>query len=48
MNYLKTLISSSKIVNECEKKLENNAITKKNILDIIIKQLNSTIYVDLS
>jgi hypothetical protein len=27
-------------VNECEKKLESNATTKKNILNIIMKQLN--------
>jgi len=27
-------------VNECEKKLESNVTTKKNILDIIMKQLN--------
>jgi hypothetical protein len=40
MNYLETLVSSSKIVDECEKKLESNVITKKNILDIIMKQLN--------
>ena len=39
-NHLETLVSSSKIVNECEKKLESNATTKKNILDIIMKQLN--------
>ncbi len=40
MNHLKTLVNSSKIVNECEKKLESNATTKKNILNIIMKQLN--------
>jgi len=39
-NHLKTLASLLKIVNKCEKKLESNATTKKNILDIIMKQLN--------
>jgi hypothetical protein len=48
MNYLKTLVSLLKIVNKYEKKLKNNVIIKKNILDIIMKQLNLTIYVNLN
>ena len=41
MNYFETLVSLSKIVDECEKKLESNATTKKDILDKIEQQLNS-------
>ncbi len=37
MNYFETLASSSKIVNECEKKLENNAIIEKDIFDTTMK-----------
>ncbi len=48
MNYLKTLVSLLKIVNKYEKKLKNNIIIKKNILDIIMKQLNLTIYANLN
>ncbi len=31
-----------------KKKLESNIITKKNIFNIIIKQLNLTIYINLN
>jgi len=48
MNHFETLVSSSKIVNECEKKLENNVITKKNILNIIMKQLNLIAHASLN
>ncbi len=48
MNYLETLVNLSKIVDECKKKLKNNVITKKNILNIIMKQLNFTIYASLN
>ncbi len=37
MNYFETLVSLSKIVDECEKKLESNATTKKKI-----RQYNKT------
>ena len=39
-NHLEALVSSSKVVNKCEKKLESNATIEKNILDIVMKQLN--------
>ncbi len=48
INYLKTLASSLKIINKCEKKLENNVTIEKNILNIIMKQLNFTMYVNLN
>ncbi len=48
MSYFETLVNLSKIINKCEKKLKNNVITKKNILVIIIKQLNFTTYVSLN
>jgi len=48
MNHFKTLVNLSKIVNECEKKLKSNVIIKKNILDIIMKQLNSIAYASLN
>jgi len=47
-NYFETLINLSKIINKCKKKLENNVTIKKNILNIIIKQLNLIIYANLS
>ena len=40
MNHLKTLVDSLKVVNECEKKLKSNATIKKDISNIIMKQLN--------
>ena len=36
----KTLVNLSKIINKCKKKLKSNIIIEKNILNIIIKQLN--------
>jgi len=48
INYLETLISLSKIINKFKKKLESNTIIEKNIFDIVIEQLNFTIYADFS
>jgi len=39
-NYFETLVNLSKIINKYKKKLENNAIIKKDIFDIIIEQLS--------
>jgi hypothetical protein len=40
-NHFEALASSSKVVDECEKKLGSNANTKKDILDEIEQQLSS-------
>jgi hypothetical protein len=46
--YLETLTSLSKIINKDKKKLESNIIIEKNIFDIIVKQLNFTVYTNFN
>jgi len=41
-------LNLSKIVNKYKKKLENTIIMKRNILNIVIKQLNLIIYINLN